>query len=476
MLNNPSPEQLTAAQRSMILFSSSLGGFVVTLMTSGINVGLPDIGHEFSLSGVYLNWISLSMVLISAAVLLPIGRLADAYGRMRFFVGGMVIFSAASFACALAPSAGVLVAFRMVSGIGLAVGSVTAPALVILAYPLEKRGHALGWNVLGVYLGITVGPLLGGVIFRNLDWRAFFYILAAVNLTNIILPVWKLRHIEWKETAQGRFDLPGSLLFAVGLVCVLLGLSSLPKLTGVVFLVVGVAGLAGFFWWETRAADPLLPVRLLKRNRVFGAANAAVLVNYAATAAMSLLLSYYLIVNRGLAEDIAGLLIATGSFVQAITSPFAGRLADRVEARYVASVGMGLCVLGLFALIFLGPATPYWYVALALCVIGLGFGLFSAPITHAVMGSVDRSQVGMASATMSVVRQAGMNLSIGLATMLIALYVAPLHLDITPDNYPVLRAPFLTTIRLSFIIFTALCAVGIVASLVGPRRGERSRN
>jgi MFS family permease len=185
MLNNLTPEQLTPAQRWMILFSSSFGGFFVTFMTSGINVGLPDIGRQFNLSGVYLNWISLSMVLVSAAVLLPMGRLADTYGRIRFFVGGMVVFSAASFACALAPSANALLAFRMVTGIGLAIGSVTAPALVILAYPFEKRGQALGWNVLGVYLGITVGPFLGGLIFRNLDWRAFFYILGAVNLVNV---------------------------------------------------------------------------------------------------------------------------------------------------------------------------------------------------------------------------------------------------------------------------------------------------
>ena len=232
MLNNPSPEQLTPAQRWMILFSSSFGGFFVTFMTSGINVGLPDIGRDFNLSGVYLNWISLSMVLVSAAVLLPIGRLADAYGRMRFFIGGTVVFSAASFACALAPNAGVLLAFRMLTGISLAVGSVTAPALVILAYPVEKRGQALGWNVLGVYLGITVAPLLGGLIFRNLDWRAFFYILAAVNLVNIVLPLWKLRHIEWKESAKGRFDKAGSGLYAVGLVCALLGLSLLARSGG----------------------------------------------------------------------------------------------------------------------------------------------------------------------------------------------------------------------------------------------------
>lgn len=474
MLYNPDPHQLTPAQRWMILFSSSFGGFFVTFMTSGINVGLPDIGRQFGLSAVYLNWISLAMVLVSAAILLPVGRLADSYGRMRFFIGGEVIYTVAAFACALAPSAGVLLAFRMLGGISLAIGSVTAPTLVVLAYPLERRGHALGWNILGVYLGITVGPLLSGLIFRNLDWRAFFYILGALNIGLIVLPLWKLRHIEWKESAQGRFDLAGSVLFAVGLVCVLLGFSLLPAVRGVIFLLAGVAGLAGFLWWETRASDPLLPVRLLKRNRVFGASNAAVLVNYGATAAMSLLMSYYLIIDRGLTQDIAGLILAAGSLVQAVTSPFAGRLCDRVDARYVASVGMGLTVVGLFALIFLGPATPYWYIAVALCVIGLGFGFFSAPITHVVMGSVDQSQVGMASATMSSLRQVGMNVSVGISTMLIALYVAPLRLDITPDNYPALRAPFLSTVQVSFIIFTALCAVGVVASLVGPRKGTQA--
>ena len=156
------------------------------------------------------------------------------------------------------------------------------------------------------------------------------------------------------------------------------------------------------------------------------------------------------------------------SFAQALFSPVAGRLADRVPARYVASAGMGLTVLGLLALVFLGPATPYWYIILFLCILQIGFAFFSTPITYSIMGSVDKSRVGIASATISAVRQAGMNLSLGLATMLIALYVG--SVKIQPENYPQLRAPLLTTIRVSFVIFTALCVLGIAASLVGPRR------
>jgi MFS family permease len=457
----------------MILFVSSFGGFIIMFMSSAINVGLTKINEDFHVSAVFLSWISLSMVLVSAAVLLPFGRLADVYGRMRFFIAGMSIFSVSSFASALAPSANVLLALRMVTGISLAIGSVTAPALVILAYPLEQRGRALGWSVSGVYLGVTLGPVLGGFIFDAAGWRSFFYILAAVNLVNVVLPIWKLRHLEWREPKQGRFDVVGSVAYAAGLVALLAGFSLLPSVRGALVFAGGVAALAGFLWWEARAANPLLPVTLLRHNRVFAFSNGAVFINYAATAAMSLLMSYYLLINRGLSPGTAGLVLAAGSLVQAVSSPVAGRLADRVPARYVASGGMGLTVLGLLALVFLGPATPYWYIILFLCVLQIGLAFFSTPITYSIMGSVDKSRVGIASATIAAVRQAGQNLSLGLATMLIALYVGTLKIQ--PENYPQLRAPLLTTIRLSFLIFTALCVLGIAASLVGPRRGAATR-
>jgi MFS family permease len=453
----------------MILFVASFGGFVVTFMSSGINVGLPIINQDFHVSPVFLNWISLSMVLVSAALLLPLGRLADVYGRMRFFVAGLILFSVVSFASALSPSATVLLVFRMLTGISLATGSVCAPALVILAYPVEARGRAIGWTVLGVYLGVTVGPVLAGFIFASLGWRGFFYILATVNLVNIILAFWRLRRFDWREPKRGPFDLVGAVVFAVGLVALLLGFSLLPGVAGALLFAGGLLALAGFLWWEARATDPLLPVDLLRRNRVFAFANGAVFVNYAATAAMSLLMSYYLVVDRGLSPRTAGLILASQSFVQAVFSPVAGRLADKVTARYVASAGMGLCVLGLFALIFLGSETPYWYVVAVLSVLGLGFAMFSTPMTHAIMGSVHKSRVGIASATISAFRQVGMNFSLGIATMLTAFYVGQIKIE--PANYARLHAPLLSTIRVSFIIFTALCAVGIAASLVGPRRG-----
>ncbi len=459
-----------APHRTIVFIVATLGGFLVTFMSSAINVALPLIGEEFQVSAVLLSWISLSTVLVAGAIMLPVGRLADLHGRVRFFVWGMVIFTVASFASAFAPSAEILLVLRALNGISLAIGSATAVALVILAYPVETRGRALGLNIAGVYLGLTLGPVLGGLIIHNLGWRSLFLVVGALGAINLVLPLWKLRGVEWREPKRARFDLLGSVLYALGLTAVLLGFSLMPRAAGAGLLAAGIGGVAGFIWWETRAADPLLPVDLLRRNRVFAFSNAAVFINYSATAAMIFLMSLYLEYNRGLDPQKAGLVLVSGTFVQAAFSPVAGRLADRVTARYVASAAMCLCVVGLFALAFLGATTPYWYIIAVLCVLGLGFAFFSTPITHTVMGSIDKSRVGVASATMGALRQTGMSMSMGVATLVIALVVG--QVVIGPEDYPAL----LTSIKISFLIFAVLCVFGVAASLVGPRQEKVPRS
>jgi MFS family permease len=461
--------QALAGDRTTVLFVATFGGFLVTFMSSAVNVALPQIGDEFAVSAVMLSWLSLSMILVSGAIILPVGRLADIHGRVRFFTLSMIIFAVSCLASAAAPSEGVLLALRMLSGISLAIGSATASALVILAYPVESRGRALGLNIGGIYLGLMVGPVLGGFIIQYLGWRGLFLVAGAASLVNVAVPIWKLRHVEWREPRAGRFDLLGSFLYASGLTALLLGFSFLPRTSGILLLVAGVVGVTGFLWWESHAADPLLSVDLLRRNRVFAFSNIAVIINYAATAAMVFLMSLYLEKNRGLDPQTAGLLLVAGAFMQTALSPVAGRLCDRLEARYVATSGMVFCFVGLLLLVFLGESTPYWYVVVALCLLGLGIAFFASPITHTIMGCVDKTKVGMASATLAAGRQAGMNMSMGIATCVIAVVVG--RTVIEPSVYPQL----LTSIRVAFLIFTVLSAIGVVAALVGPRRESGRR-
>jgi EmrB/QacA subfamily drug resistance transporter len=452
--------------QKMVLLVATTAGFLSTFMASAINIALPRIEGEWHISAVVLSWISLGYILAAAALLMPIGRLADFYGRKRFFVIGMIAFTVLTFAAAFAPSASVLILVRVLQGLSTAVLFACTTAMVTLAYPPATRGRALGLQVGGVYLGLTLGPVLGGVITDNLGWRFVFVFVGAVGAVNCVLAAWKLRGVEWREPKRVDFDVAGSVMWAVALSVLLIGFSLLPKALGWALVAGGAAGIAGFLWWETQASDPVLNVDLLRRNRVFAFSNAATFINYAATSAMTFLMSLYLQYNKHLSPKQAGLVLVTGTVVQTVFSPVAGRLADRVQARYVASAGMAVCVLGLGAFVFLSPETTYRYIITTLCVLGLGFAFFATPIIYAIMGSVDRRYTGVASATIGTMRLTGQSISMGLATLVLAVVVGS-H-PIGPADYPNL----LTSVRITFAIFTVLCMVGVAASLVGPRKEE----
>ncbi len=454
------------SMQNMLLTVTALTGFVATFIGSAINIALPLIQSEFHVSAVTLGWISLAYVLATAAALMPAGRFADIYGRNRVYLAGLVTFTLFSFATALAPTATALIILRALQGLSSALLFSTTTAMVILSHPPEIRGRALGIQVAGVYLGLTLGPVLGGILTHHTGWRGLFVVVGVMGVLNCVLPFWKLRKVDWREPRQAGFDIVGSCVWAAGLSALLLGFSYLPGLLGALLIAAGVAGLLLFFWWETRAADPIFNLDLLRRNRVFAFSNIASFINYSATFAMTFLMSLYLQYNRGLDAQTAGFILVTGTFLQAVLSVGAGRLVDRIQARYVATVGMGLCVLGLLAFVFVGESTPYWFIIMGLCVLGIGFALFASPITHTIMGSVEKRYVGVASATLATMRVAGQSISTGVATLVLAVLVG--RHAIEPADY----GNLLTSVRVSFAIFAVLCVFGVMASLVGPGKGE----
>jgi EmrB/QacA subfamily drug resistance transporter len=455
------------SQEGLILASVTTSGFLTTFVTSGVNVALPEMARELKLSAVMISWVSLSFILAAGALLMPMGRVADLRGRKTIYLIGLSGFTVFCLASAVAPNALVLLLTRAFQGLSTAFLYSTTVALVTLSYPPERRGRALGLQVSGVYLGLTIGPMLGGIITENLGWRALFAVVGALGLANMALSIWKFRGLEWKEPRTARFDIRGSVLWALALSALLIGFSYLPDVVGGVLIAIGVVGILTFFVSEGRAPDPILNVDLLRRNRVFAFSNIASFVNYAATAAMTFLMSLYLQYNRGLDAQMAGFVLVTGTALQAAVSPLAGRLADRLEARYVAAAGMALCAVGLLGFVFLGENTRYWQVIIILCVLGLGFGLFASPIIHAIMGSVDKRFVGTATATSATMRVSGQSISMGIATLVLAVMVG--RHEIAPADYPHLLA----SIRVTFAIFVAMCAGGLVASLIGPSRKTR---
>ena len=254
------------------------------------------------------------------------------------------------------------------------------------------------------------------------------------------------------------------MVFGLGLTALMLGISELPAAAGFFLVGAGIIGMVGFLLLEARTPHPILSLELFRYNTVFALSNAATLINYSATFAVGFLLSLYLQFVKGFSPGEAGLILVAQPILMALISPYAGRLADRHDPRLLASIGMGLSAVGLGLLVFLDQSTPLTYIITALIILGIGFGFFSSPNSTAVMGSVPRRQFGVASATLSTMRLVGQMLSLGIAMLLFALIIG--RVQISPE----VHAELTVSIRTAFSIFTALCIIGVFASLAGRRK------
>lgn len=429
------------------------------------------------MDAVGLGWVATASLLGAGMFLVPMGRLADIRGRRRVFAWGLGVYAVASF---LAMIAGVrafvrlspffggnlLLCARLVQGIGGAMVFGTGVAILTSVYPAEKKGFALGVNTAMVYLGLSLGPFIGGVLTQRFGWRAVFAVNLPLSLGALGLVVWGLKG-EWAEARGEGFDLTGALIYAAGILLLLLGFSRLPGFSGFLMVICGIGALVAFGFLELRRENPVFPLRIFLGNPVFTFSNLAALLNYSATAAVGLLLSLYLQFVRGLSAQAAGLILVSQPVVMALFSPVAGRVSDRLEPRVLASLGMGISALGLFLFALLTERTGRMGVIAGLVLVGFGFALFSAPNTSAVMGAVEPRRYGVASATLGTMRLLGQMLSLGLALMLLGIFVGRVRLG------PGSALGILHTVRVAFILFGALCGVGVFFSLArGRSRGS----
>jgi EmrB/QacA subfamily drug resistance transporter len=427
-------------------------------MISSVNIALPSIGKEFLIDAIFLSWVTTAYLLATAVFLVPIGRLADIYGRKRIFTYGIVMFTLASVGCAISNSAAVLVCFRVLQGIGSGAIYPVGAAILTSLFPSRDLGKVLGINLTAVYFGYSCGPLLGGLLTHHLGWRSIFLINVFLGFIIIIFIFWKLRG-EWFEEQAKKFDLAGSILYSFTLLSIMYGFSHLSTMLGVWLILPGALGILVFIWWERRIESPVLDIDLFRNNKVFAFSNLATLIHYSATFAVTFLLSLYLQYMKKLTPESAGLILISQPIVQAVFSPFAGRLSDRIEPRIVASIGMALTAVGLFLLTALDEKTTLGFTVISLVLLGFGFALFSSPNSNAVMSSVENRFYGVASGTLSTMRMMGMAFSMGMTILMFSIYIG--KVQITPEYYPA----FLRCMKLGFVLFSVLCFAGIFASL-----------
>lgn len=444
--------------KGVALFVTTLSSFLTTFMASSITIALPTIAKEFTIDAVTLNWVAASNLLASAIFLVPFGKLADIYGRKKIYISGIIVFSVSSLISALAPNDIVLIAARGLQGLGGAMIFGTAVAILTSVFPFNERGKALGFNLAATYIGLSSGPVIGGILTHQLGWRSVFFMSAFLSIIVIVVVFTKLK-AEWVDAKGEKFDIKGSVIYMLGLFGIIYGFSSLPSIPGAAILCAGIIIMVIFMRFEKRTSYPVLNLSYFRKNPVFIFSNTAAFINYSATFAVGYLISLYLQYIKGLNPQDAGLIMIAQPLTMAVFSPLAGRLSDKIEPRVVASIGMALTAAGLVPFIFIGHDTSIIYIVGTLVLIGIGFGLFSSPNTNAIMSSVERKFYGVASASLGTMRLTGQAISMGIATIIFALNVG--KIKITPEYYP----EFLKSTHIAFIIFTILCTLGVFASL-----------
>ena len=458
----PTPPPDTLALRRTVAFTVNLGAFLTPFMSASLNVGLPAMGRDLAMGATGLTWVAGAYLLSAAVFTVPMGRIADIYGRRRILLYGNVIFAIFSLLSAVAWSPAVMIASRALQGIGGAMLFATGTALLTSVFPPGERGRVLGKNVTAVYLGLALGPFLGGFLTQHFGWRSVFLVNFLLGLVLVLAVMWKLRG-EWAEARGESFDGAGALLYGGALVLLMLGFSRLASELGVGLLLAGVALLVGFVFWETRRPSPVLDVSLFRTNPVFALSSLAALIHYSATFAVTFMLSLFLQSVQGRSPQGAGLILVAQPFMMALFSPLAGRLSDRIEPRILASFGMSLTVAGVFLLSFLHAGTTSAVILAELLLLGFGFALFSSPNTNAVMSSLDKRHLGVGSGILGTMRVLGQNLSMGIVMMVLALLLGgqPVGVATQPQ--------FMRAVQVVFWIFSGLGVVGVFASLARGR-------
>jgi EmrB/QacA subfamily drug resistance transporter len=415
---------------------------------------LPVIGQKFNRPITTVEWIITIYLLVLSGLLLSFGRLGDMRGHKMVYMTGFFIFIASSMICGLSTSVTMLILFRAIQATGAAMISSNSPAILTKSFPASQRGQALGLQATMTYLGLTVGPSLGGWLTNQFTWRSVFYINVPVGALAVYFS-WRFIRAD-REHTQERFDLAGAGAFIIGLVMFLFALNQGPVWgwTSLPILALGVLSLfilALFVYIEAHSPNPMLDLNLF-HNKVFSLSTVSAILNYICVYTILFLMPFYLINGRNLSSGQAGLLLTAQPIIMAIVAPISGTLSDRIGARLPGMFGMAMLAAGLFLLSRLGPGSSYLEIIFALAVSGLGTGTFISPNNSALMGSAPKNRQGIAAGTLATARNFGMALGVGLAG---AIYSTVLTRQTALGNPQALFAAFSAT-------FLAITVVGII--------------
>jgi EmrB/QacA subfamily drug resistance transporter len=449
----------------------AFGSLLTAATSSVINVALPDMARDFGVDPSGAAWFVLAFLLAVTALLLAAGRLGDVLGHGRVYLAGFVVFGLGAAGCALAPSAGALVVARVVQGIGSAAVMATSPALSTLAVPPERRGFALGLVSTSIYLGLTVGPPLGGHAVGALGWRSIFWITLAASAAVVALAA-RVSPPARVAKRDGKLDAGGALLTAVGTLAFLLVATRGPSWglrhpATLVSAAVAVATLPPFVWVELRHAAPTLDLRLF-RSPVFSAAALSALLNYVSLFVAIYVLPFAMRDGQAMSPRQVGTVLSAQAVAMTLLAWGSGSLSDRIGSRGLATGGMLVLGAGMAGLAWSWPSSGMLVPAAWLFVCGAGTGVFVSPNSSALMGAAPRERQGIAGGVLGLARNLGMSVGVGIGAGLYASAFArsPGHGAWSPAADAAVR----TGLGVSAVLAIVAAAVAWVARGSGPRK------
>jgi MFS family permease len=426
--------------RWIALSNTTLGMLMATINSSIVVISLPAIFRGISLDPLapgnvsYLLWMLMGFLVVTAVLVVSLGRLGDIYGRVRIYTLGFVVFTGASVALTLDPlsqggGALWLILWRLVQGVGAAMLFANSTAILTDAFPAHQRGMALGINQVAAIAGSFIGLVAGGVL-AEWHWRAVFFVSVPFGLLGTL---WSMRSLhELGVRVVARIDAWGNVLFAVGLTAVLaaitygiqpyggsdMGWTNPWVLAG---LLGGTAVLAVFCWVETRVTDPMFDMQLF-RVRAFSAGNLAGWLASVSRGGLQFMLIIWLqgiwLPLHGFSFEStplwAGIYLLPLTIAFLLAGPISGYLSDRYGARGFATVGLLVVAASFLGLLLVPTDFPYWVFAALIAVNGIGSGLFSSPNTTAIMNSVPANRRGVAAGMRATFFNSGTSLSIGI--------------------------------------------------------------
>jgi EmrB/QacA subfamily drug resistance transporter len=485
-----SPDRAEAPRRRWwSLAVASLATLIVTVDTGQLSIALPLIIKEFDADLALASWIALVYAFFTAALYLPCGRLADLFGIGKLFLAGFLLYAASSLAAGLAQGAAQLLVFRALQAAGSALIMANNFALITALFPPAERGRAMG--IAGgtiSALGYTLGPVLGGLITHALGWRANFYLSAALALggfdaARMLLPRESFRGAA---TSKEPFDFAGMISFGVSISLILFALALAQKgewrtpLVGIAALAGSIA-VAGFIWWEKRAAYPLLDLSIF-RIPAFSFGNGARLISFIAMSVSILLMPFFIQLAMGLDPLAAGFLVAPTPLAMALLAPLTGWMSERFLPERLCAFGMAVTGAAFIYLSFLTAGAASVQVIFGLGLLGIGMGIFQTPNNNLLMSSVPRHRLGVGSSVLSIVRSLGYSIGAALAAAIVSSRMAAatgqtsldfFHSSADGEAHSLALSAFLSGFHAACIAAAAVCFIGSALSAVRVSRDFR---